>query len=112
MENFENLGRDELLAKCQNMAAQLDAANNSANSYENDLRSIRSVLAQLVNPIINQYLENAFMDYVHDNEYDMRDTLGIDAKIDEGDLQDQIREAIEDMVNRNDLIVSAKLEVK
>ena len=112
MENFENLGRDELLAKCQNLTAQLDAANNNANSYEGDLRAIRAVLAQLVNPIINQYLENAFMDYVNDNEYDMRDTLGIDDKLGAGDLQDEIRDAIEDMVNRDDLTVSAKLEVK
>ena len=135
MENAELRGpmltHAELTARNENLSAQLEAAQNNAETYERERDAMRDQIDALLVPSMERYLKNAFADYIRDNsdalmafvnEYDsdVRDALDIQDVITESNIEeyqtnedeiaDTVRDTIRDWVR--DGTITATLEVK
>ena len=118
MENSNlswNSTSNELEAKVQNLTAQLEAAQNNADTYERERDAMRGQIDALLVPSMERYLSGAFKDYVRDNsdalmdfikEYDsdIRAALDIQDVITESNIEeyqtndDEIAEIVRDTI--------------
>ena len=135
MENVELRGpmltHAELTARNENLTAQLEAAQNNAETYERERDAMRGQIDALLIPSMERYLAGAFADYMRDNsdalmdfikeyESDVRDALDIQDVITESNIEeyqtnedeiaDTVRDTIRDWVR--DGTITATLEVK
>ena len=135
MENVELRGpmltHSELQARNENLSAQLEAAQNNAETFERERDAMRGQIDALLIPSMERYLSGAFKDYVRDNsdalmdfikeyESDVRDALDIQNVITESNIEeyqtnedeiaDTVRDTIRDWVR--DGTITATLEVK
>lgn len=121
----------ELSARNENLTAQLEAAQNNAETYERERDAMRGQIDALLVPSMERYLKGAFADYmrdnsdafmdlVKDNEYEIRDELDIQDIITESNIeeyqtnQDEITDAVRDTIRDwvRDGTITATLEVK
>ena len=134
MENLELRGpmltHSELQARIENLSAQLEAAQNNADTFERERDAMRNQIDALLVPSMERYLKGAFKDYVRDNsdalmdfikeyESDVRDALDIQDVITESNIEeyqtnedeiaDTVRDTIRDWVR--DGTIKATLEV-
>ena len=134
MENTNlawNSTSNELEAKVQNLSAQLEAAQNNAETYERERDAMRDQIDALLVPSMERYLKGAFKDYVRDNsdafmelvneyEYEIRDALDISDVITESNIEeyqtndDEIADTVRDIIRDwvRDGTITATLEVK
>ena len=135
MENVELRGpmltHAELTARNENLTAQLEAAQNNADTYERERDAMRGQIDALLIPSMERYLKGAFADYmrdnsdafmdlVKDNEYEIRDELALQDVITESNIeeyqtnQDEITDAVRDTIRDfvRDGTITATLEVK
>jgi hypothetical protein len=135
MENVELRGpmltHAELTARNENLTAQLEAAQNNAETYERERDAMRGQIDALLVPSMERYLKGAFADYmrdnsdafmdlVKDNEYEIRDELALQDVITESNIeeyqtnQDEITDAVRDTIRDwvRDGTITATLEVK
>lgn len=119
MENVELRGpmltHAELTARNENLTAQLEAAQNNAETYERERDAMRGQIDALLVPSMERYLKGAFADYmrdnsdafmdlVKDNEYEIRDELDIQDIITESNIEeyqtnnDEIAEIVRDTI--------------
>ena len=78
MENSNlawNSTSNELEAKIQNLTAQLEAAQNNADTYERERDAMRNQIDALLIPSMERYLAGAFKDYVRDNSDALMDFI-------------------------------------
>ena len=134
MENLELRGpmltHCELVARNENLTAQLEAAQNNAETYERERDAMRNQIDALLVPSMERYLKSAFKDYVRDNsdalmefinehESDIREALDIQDVITESNIEDyqsnedEIAEAVRDTIRDwvRDGTIKATLEV-
>jgi hypothetical protein len=105
----------ELSARNENLTAQLEAAQNNAETYERERDAMRGQIDALLVPSMERYLKGAFADYmrdnsdafmdlVKDNEYEIRDELDIQDIITESNIEeyqtnnDEIAEIVRDTI--------------
>ena len=135
MENVEVRGpmltHAELTARNENLAAQLEAAQNNAETYERERDAMRNQIDALLVPSMERYLKGAFKDYVRDNsdalmefvqeyEYEIRDNLALQDVITESNIEeyqtndDEIADTVRDIIRDwvRDGTITATLEVK
>lgn len=135
MENVELRGpmltHAELVARNENLSAQLEAAQNNAETYERERDAMRGQIDALLIPSMERYLSGAFKNYVRDNhdalmefineyESDIRDALDIQDIITESNIEeyqtndDEIAEIVRDTIRDfvRDGTITATLEVK
>jgi len=135
MENVELRGpmltHSELQARNENLSAQLEAAQNNADTFERERDAMRNQIDALLIPSMERYLKGAFKDYVRDNsdalmefvkEYDsdVRDALDIQDVITESNIEeyqtndDEIADTVRDIIRDwvRDGTITATLEVK
>ena len=125
------LTHSELQARNENLTAQLEAAQNNADTFERERDAMRGQIDALLIPSMERYLSGAFKDYVRDNsdalmefvkeyEYEIRDNLDLQDVITESNIDDYqtnddeiaetVRDTIRDFVR--DGTITATLEVK
>ena len=121
----------ELTARNENLSAQLEAAQNNAETYERERDAMRDQIDALLVPSMERYLKGAFADYmrdnsdafmdlVKDNEYEIRDELDLQDIITESNIEeyqtndDEIAETVRDTIRDfvRDGTITATLEVK
>ena len=121
----------ELQARNENLSAQLEAAQNNAETYERERDAMRDQIDALLVPSMERYLKGAFADYmrdnsdafmdlVKDNEYEIRDELDLQDIITESNIEeyqtndDEIAETVRDTIRDfvRDGTITATLEVK
>ena len=126
-----NSTSNELEAKVQNLTAQLEAAQNNADTFERERNAMRDQIDALLVPSMERYLKGAFADYmrdnsdafmdlVKDNEYEIRDELDLQDIITESNIEeyqtndDEIAETVRDTIRDfvRDGTITATLEVK
>ena len=135
MENVELRGpmltHAELQARNENLTAQLEAAQNNADTFERERDAMRGQIDALLIPSMERYLSGAFKDYVRDNsdalmdfikeyESDVRDALDIQNVITESNIEeyqtndDEIADTVRDIIRDwvRDGTITATLEVK
>ena len=135
MENVELRGpmltHAELQARYENLTAQLEAAQNNAETFERERDAMRNQIDALLVPSMERYLKGAFADYmrdnsdafmdlVKDNEYEIRDELDLQDIITESNIEeyqtndDEIAETVRDTIRDfvRDGTITATLEVK
>ena len=119
MENVELRGpmltHAELQARNENLTAQLEAAQNNADTFERERDAMRGQIDALLIPSMERYLAGAFADYmrdnsdafmdlVKDNEYEIRDELDLQDVITESNIEehqtndDEIAEIVRDTI--------------
>ena len=117
--------------KVENLSAQLEAAQNNAETYERERDAMRNQIDALLVPSMERYLKGAFKDYVRDNsdalmefvkeyESDVRDALDIQDVITESNIEeyqtndDEIADTVRDIIRDwvRDGTITATLEVK
>lgn len=117
MENNEALKLQPLRSNDE-LERENQSLRNQAESYARDFTSLRQQLDGLLQPIINRYMQDAFMDYVRDMDYDIRDALDLQDVVTESTLEDYakeediseaVRETLETFIQ--DGTLSVRLEV-
>jgi len=129
--NGPMLTHAELSARNENLSAQLEAAQNNADTYERERDAMRNQIDALLVPSMERYLKGAFADYMRDNsdafmdlvndhEYEIRNALDISDVITESNIEEfqtsdddiaqTVRDTIRDFVR--DGTITATLEVK
>jgi hypothetical protein len=134
MENVELRGpmltHAELVARNENLTAQLEAAQNNAETFERERDAMRNQIDALLVPSMERYLKGAFADYmrdnsdafmdlVKDNEYEIRDELALQDVITESNIEefqtndDEIADTVRDIIRDwvRDGTITATLEV-
>lgn len=117
MENIDHLKLQPLRSNDE-LERENQSLRNQAESYARDLTSLKQQLDALLVPVIDRYMQDAFMDYVRDMDYDIRDALDLQDVVTEttledyakaDDLSDAVRETLETFVQ--DGTLTARLEV-